>query len=270
MTTKETWEKWETQIHSLEDSKKRILSAQKPDLTPLRLDQEDGLAYFQGSHGRYETFLDYCPCGDFKRRKLPCKHIYRLAMELGLFEGNPVNDKSRVKIPRNIKGLDLIPAIDIIEKCSDEAQKIAMRLFPASYQTLVDKNEAVNELLNSNIFYETENNSLKNDYLNAREIVRLLKEKGFNVGIQKTPYDELLKLAEENIPDYISEEYSKMAVLTLDDAFASVKGKLSKYFSRKFDPPLRIDENFKMVPSYPNDEITALLISRGFINPNEV
>lgn len=31
----------------------------------------------------YETALDSCICSDFKKRQLPCKHIYKLAMMLG-------------------------------------------------------------------------------------------------------------------------------------------------------------------------------------------
>lgn len=266
MDIKETWGKWEAKIHYLDESKKRIASAQKPDLTPLKIDKEDGLAYFQGSHGRYETFLDYCPCGDFHRRKLPCKHIYRLAMELDLFKGNPVNDITRIKTPRNIKGYDLIPAIDIIEKCSDDAQRIALRLFGALYQTAIPKSEALSELIKSGVCYEAENNTLKTSFLDTKEIVKRLKEKGFDVGIRKTPYDELLQLASDNISDYIAEEYSKIAILTIDDAFSNVKGKLYKYFQRKFEPKICYDENLNPFASYPNDEFTALLISRGFID----
>ncbi len=32
------------------------------------------------------TSLTKCNCADFERRKLPCKHIYRLAVELGIIE----------------------------------------------------------------------------------------------------------------------------------------------------------------------------------------
>ena len=41
----------------------------------------------------YEVSLTSCKCVDFGRRKLPCKHIYRLAHELGLhhLEGKVVN-----------------------------------------------------------------------------------------------------------------------------------------------------------------------------------
>ena len=34
----------------------------------------------------YITSLGQCDCYDFQRRQLPCKHIYRLAMELGVIE----------------------------------------------------------------------------------------------------------------------------------------------------------------------------------------
>ena len=34
----------------------------------------------------YDTTLSSCNCFDFQERKLPCKHIYRLAVELGLIE----------------------------------------------------------------------------------------------------------------------------------------------------------------------------------------
>jgi len=39
------------------------------------------------SNGLYKhATLESCTCPDFKERKLPCKHMYRLASELGLIE----------------------------------------------------------------------------------------------------------------------------------------------------------------------------------------
>lgn len=32
----------------------------------------------------YNVHLNHCDCNDFKERHLPCKHIYRLALELGI------------------------------------------------------------------------------------------------------------------------------------------------------------------------------------------
>lgn len=38
----------------------------------------------QGSDGcPYHVRLDGCECVDYERRQLPCKHIYRLALDLG-------------------------------------------------------------------------------------------------------------------------------------------------------------------------------------------
>ena len=34
----------------------------------------------------YDTSLSQCTCHDFQDRRLPCKHIYRLAVELGVIE----------------------------------------------------------------------------------------------------------------------------------------------------------------------------------------
>lgn len=64
----------------------RLSSALKKDLTPLRLDKETAAAIFGGSGGNlYETSLDSCSCPDFAIQGFaqPCKHMIRLAMELG-------------------------------------------------------------------------------------------------------------------------------------------------------------------------------------------
>jgi hypothetical protein len=80
------WAEW-ADCHSAEDQKKRLDSARTAACTPVLVDKENVFAYFQSDRGKYETFLDRCDCTDFKRRKRPCKHMYRLALELGLVEG---------------------------------------------------------------------------------------------------------------------------------------------------------------------------------------
>lgn len=42
-------------------------------------------ASMNGSHGAvYKVTLDNCTCEDFKKRGIPCKHMYRLALQFGL------------------------------------------------------------------------------------------------------------------------------------------------------------------------------------------
>jgi len=74
---------WDSVLHEDGEQQRRIATARKADTTPASVDRENRAALFKGS-GKipYETTLDFCTCGDFIKRKLPCKHIYRLALEL--------------------------------------------------------------------------------------------------------------------------------------------------------------------------------------------
>ena len=65
---------------------KRRKSALSGDMTPLEVDSERRCGKFLGSNGNiYDTSLDSCACVDFdiNGHISPCKHIIRLAMELG-------------------------------------------------------------------------------------------------------------------------------------------------------------------------------------------
>lgn len=77
-----TFGNWPEDIHISENQKKRMTSAASAALTPIEVDRENGTATFSGHHGIYQTTLNSCPCGDFRSRHLPCKHIYRLAHEM--------------------------------------------------------------------------------------------------------------------------------------------------------------------------------------------
>ncbi|WP_455649072.1 SWIM zinc finger family protein [Enterocloster citroniae] len=81
----EIWGQW-SKKHSLSDQLKRQSSASTAKLTPISVDNDLCSATFKGSSGRYIATLSSCECTDFRRRKLPCKHMYRLAHELGVFQ----------------------------------------------------------------------------------------------------------------------------------------------------------------------------------------
>lgn len=75
-------------LHKGEDQLKRIKSALK-----LKMDSVD----FETQTGHikdYDVSLDKCTCMDFGRRRKPCKHIYRLAIELGVFNADSDNPKT--------------------------------------------------------------------------------------------------------------------------------------------------------------------------------
>ena len=83
---KAIWEKWGN-VHSEPNQVKRLDSARQAACTPVSVDSEAGTAHFKSSRGEYTVSLDSCTCTDFLRRSLPCKHMYRLALELGIIPG---------------------------------------------------------------------------------------------------------------------------------------------------------------------------------------
>lgn len=62
---------------------KRMEKARGAKMAPISIDCIEQTAVFSGSGKKpYETTVVSCTCRDFFVRRLPCKHIYRLRMEL--------------------------------------------------------------------------------------------------------------------------------------------------------------------------------------------
>jgi len=73
-------------IHLHDEQIGRQIRAKSKKCTPWKLDKAQQSAEFQDpGYPVYKTTLDVCTCKDFVLRRLPCKHMYRLAYELGLF-----------------------------------------------------------------------------------------------------------------------------------------------------------------------------------------
>jgi len=81
------WSNWEPEIHS-DDA--QIARQGRAMLYPFsfNINKENNTARFSSTSSLpyYDTTLADCTCFDFQERKLPCKHIYRLAVELGMVE----------------------------------------------------------------------------------------------------------------------------------------------------------------------------------------
>lgn len=102
-------------IHLDPDQVKRQKSACK--LHVVSIDSEN----FTGVINDYDVTLSSCKCVDFGMRQLPCKHIYRLAYELGIFHltGKIVNDK-KMKSSRQIEAERTIRQSHTFELSDDE------------------------------------------------------------------------------------------------------------------------------------------------------
>ncbi len=81
------WSDWENSIHESEAQ----ISRQGRAMTypfDFSIKRKNQTAKFSSTSDLpyYNTSLSSCTCGDFEERQLPCKHIYRLAVELGIIE----------------------------------------------------------------------------------------------------------------------------------------------------------------------------------------
>ena len=88
---------WDESVHNDYEQIKRIAFMQRIKPENVTVYPEDQTAVIEGSDGTYDVTLNNCTCVDFAMRKLPCKHIYRLASELGYLDDLPKPDRAAAK-----------------------------------------------------------------------------------------------------------------------------------------------------------------------------
>ena len=73
---------WDEDIHKEQAQKSRMWRAKSVVFESINYDLNSGVALGH-SHSKYYVTLESCTCPDFVERHKPCKHIYKLAEELG-------------------------------------------------------------------------------------------------------------------------------------------------------------------------------------------
>lgn len=277
-TALETWKKaWSEETHETEYAQKRIKSAKSAKMTPIKIDTTDLYGYFQGSHGRYETFLDSCPCGDFIRNKLPCKHIYRLAMELGIMGGNVETDINAIPNPMPKKErLPLDKQIDVIESLSVNTQQILKRIasdYKSAQPTVqVELNRGITELIEAEVLIQTGEEEHIICFGNKKEICELLKSEQIEYK-QSDKVDVLRKICTEKILEKTIEKFGERIYVNVELSPRYSPQKIHFYLHRKFDSESYYDVirgNFTtyevslLEKDLPDDDVTDQLIKRGY------
>lgn len=105
------WKMWDDKIHAEDKQKSKQKKAVSSECKPIKLDRENCSAVISGSEkGQfYETDLIECTCISYKRELVPCKHMYRLAYELGLMN-------APLKLEYGYKKIEALSLFDTIEK----------------------------------------------------------------------------------------------------------------------------------------------------------
>lgn len=77
------WDIWDSSIHEAPGQYERMgRAAMDKEISILSYDPKYRLAKAQGKAAVYLTSCKRCSCPDYRKRRLPCKHMYALAMEL--------------------------------------------------------------------------------------------------------------------------------------------------------------------------------------------
>ena len=121
---------WEGQINS--GTLKRASSTKT---TPVNIDRDNKTGRFNGSSNTspepYATSLEKCNCGAHGSANSPCKHMCRLAMELGLLDLPFDTDKRAVSLSKYQRGTGYAVSemVERLEKTSLNAQMALRKYF---------------------------------------------------------------------------------------------------------------------------------------------
>lgn len=272
---KAKWDKWGDRLN-IEGQEPRLQRAKKADCTPVSVDKDKGEAVFCGSHGYYKTNLHECMCRDFTVRHAPCKHIYRLAIELGILD-----EEVSIGVPKQkIKSISLKETVSKIEEISIDAQIILKNflleyIFHKHSDFALPDNDLTKELFNSGIIIPSDNDKALLEHFSRNELNSLLVSNGITNFKKNLKLTVLINWCLENIKPQIKCICSMLISCTLSPEYKKNIKKVYTYLMRKFDDEDILNEEMELfcIPKganytfnngilkcdFPDDEITDLL-----------
>ncbi|MCL2110932.1 MAG: hypothetical protein FWH32_01495 [Clostridiales bacterium] len=232
------WEHWDG-LHDEEDQTKRLASAKKAGCTPIVIDYENQTGTFSGSSGVYQTSLLNCPCVDYMRRKKPCKHMYRLAIELGQLNEDVAADTSAIQAPPPKDSFTLAEAVAILESAPKDEQLLLKRvLYEIMYHKAtsvgVKQQDMPETLLAKGLLEDAADPVSAIQVFKRNELNQTLKEKGVEGFNKNMKLADLAKWVHDNVPEYRNVVGDVRAV-RLPLRLRKSRQKVYTYLKRKFD-----------------------------------
>lgn len=259
------WDKWNA-VHGESEQVSRQKSATKGACTPVNISGFVG--FFQGKYGQYETTLDMCQCIDFSRRKLPCKHMYRLAMELGLFScGRKVeSDPSAIVVPKEQHEQLLMDLVAIVENYTDDEQlrlkNIICNLTYAHCDiTFSHIFPLLSDISDTGLLVLERRYDLFPDHYRKKDLISMISS--FEIEIPETEKTQKAKIqwVRDRIDEYGPILFPDDVIVSMPSGMNAMGKHLYKYLHRKFDDEFIYnapeDENGNIV--LPDDEATKIL-----------
>ena len=225
------------------DEEKRLASAQQSKTSPLSVDKEHETGVFYGSGKEpYQTSLASCTCNDFVKRKKPCKHIFRLAMELGIIDAAYKTGRSTGE--RNEAQISFADSVALVEQLSDAAQNAIKDMLYYTSERIDDRQKPVTchdldlvpELRTSPLLHE-------NPYPLAEQLSKLSKPALVMIldaihrddkPRRNAAKDKLAAWIAENVP-MLASEMPPCVSFSFVEVFDKAQRDVYKYLRRKYE-----------------------------------
>lgn len=265
------------------DEEKRLTSAQQSKTSPTSIDREYETGVFYGS-GKlpYQTSLAACTCNDFVKRKKPCKHIYRLAMELGII---PLDYKTgRSSGERNEAQISFEDSIALVEQLSEAAQKHIENMLYYTSERVDDRQRAVTcydldvseELRTSPLIHENPYPlaEVLSDLSKPNLLILLDAIRREDKPRRSAAKAKIVEWIAENVP-MLANELPPCASFSFVEVFDKAQRDVYKYLRRKYDTETDWYAGFEypagaglpneneLVFYFPEDRVTAALTKYG-------
>lgn len=169
------------------NEEQRVQKAKFEDFTIKTLDKELKYAKIlnKDKNQTYNTTLQSCTCEDFKKRNLPCKHMYRLADIFEIYHIYAKDQKETIEKLQCLKNKPQLieKLIDIFYRIRDKKDKYYIKLSP----NIKELNE-----LGVITISELPLSELANIKYNINELKGLLANKPYKKSTKKSELIEIL------------------------------------------------------------------------------
>lgn len=218
---------WAPCIHAEREQLSRQEKACNPYSTPINIDSDNKCGVFKTPDKNCKTTLNSCECEDFNFNKKPCRHMYRLAIELNLFDPVTTVEVDPI-LPKQITKADFI---NIAGKLTDEQLEL---LYKIAYSTRKYSND-----------YAIVNKGNDLDYLISLDLVKIHPEKDLI----------LLREIQTLLKDYKKTDLLNMIPDTYEDKPESktLKADITKYILKHRE--LHNENNLTSTAVYLGDSI---------------
>lgn len=112
------WDVWDDSIHHADGQAERIKRAATQGFSILETSSDCFYDVCSSSGNVYHVSLENCTCPDFSHRKLPCKHMYYLAMNQGCFDAAAYEPEAQSSKPKRKMQMGRLSSSDIAS-CKD-------------------------------------------------------------------------------------------------------------------------------------------------------